>query len=335
MNILILGGCGFIGSHLGKRFTTEGHRVHVVDIKENEYMDRDEFCSRKTICDLRNPDFVDDLIKYTTYDEVYQLAADMGGSGYIFTGEHDADVMHNSSIINLNVAKTAVRYKRVGRVFYSSSACAYSAYNQTDPNNPKCTEDSIYPAFPDSEYGWEKIFSERMYKAFERNYGLKVRIARFHNIFGPQSCYNNGREKAPAALCRKVAEVGKATAKDKTKPYIVSPGEVDIWGDGFQTRSFLYVDECIEGIIKLMRSNCKEILNIGSDEMISINNLAKMIIRISGKNLSINNIDGPQGVRGRNSDNTLIKKELDWAPTASLEEGITKLYHWVNKQVNG
>lgn len=330
MNILILGGCGFIGSHLAKRLLSEGHHIHVVDIKENQYIDRDEFCTRKTIGDLRDPLLIDDLLKHVVYNEVYQLAADMGGAGYIFTGEHDADVMHNSSMINLNVAKAAVQYK-VGRIFYSSSACMYPAYNQIDPSNPNCEESSAYPAAPDSEYGWEKLFSERLYKAFERNYGLQVRIARFHNIFGTHGTWQGGKEKAPAAICRKVAETPSMKDYQSSDPV----KEIDIWGDGTATRSFLWIDECVEGIVRLMRSNCTDIVNIGSNEMISINSLAQMVIDISGKQLLINNIPGPTGVAGRNSHNKLIQDRVGWAPSQPLHTGIEKLYEWVNQQVNG
>jgi nucleoside-diphosphate-sugar epimerase len=244
----------------------------------------------------------------------------MGGAGYIFTGEHDADVMHNSALINLNVAHESVK-KKVGKIFYSSSACIYPKYNQLDPNNPKCSEDSAYPAAPDSEYGWEKLFSERLYMSYMRNYGLDIRIARFHNIFGPEGSWDNGKEKAPAALCRKVS---------------ITPdgGEIEVWGDGLQTRSFLYIDECIEGIRQLMASDLTEPVNLGSEEMISINNFAKMIIEISNKDITIKNIDGPEGVRGRNSDNKLIYEVLNWKPTQSLRSGIEQTYNWVDKKVS-
>jgi GDP-D-mannose 3', 5'-epimerase len=243
----------------------------------------------------------------------------MGGAGYIFTGENDADVMHNSALINLNVADLCKK-QRVGRVFYSSSACIYPAHNQINPDNPQCEESTAYPANPDSEYGWEKLFSERLYAAFARNYGLQVRVARFHNIFGPEGTWQGGKEKAPAALCRKVAQCADG---DK----------IQVWGDGLQTRSFLYIDECVEGIRKLMESDFEGPVNIGSDEMISINNLAQMIIDISGKNIRVENIAGPTGVRGRNSDNTLIQKELQWIPSASLKEGIEKTYKWIEWQI--
>lgn len=335
MNILVLGAGGFIFGHLAKKLHENNHRVIAVDIKPHDYWSENEMCTHFVYGDLRDPLFVDKLFtEWETFDEVYQGAADMGGAGYIFTGEHDADVMHNSAMINLNVAKAAVQYK-AGRVFYSSSACMYPEYNQLDPENPNCSEDSAYPAAPDSEYGWEKLFSERLYHAFMRNYGLQVRIARFHNIFGPQGTWTGGREKAPAAICRKVAEgvswnIGEQVSRLDPNG---NAGVIDIWGDGLQTRSFLYIDECVEGIIRLMRSDCTKVLNIGSEEMISINDLAKMVIDISGKNLIINNIDGPTGVRGRNSDNTLIRKELNWAPERPLREGMEKLYSWINQQV--
>lgn len=340
-----MGAAGFIGGHLCKRLKSEGHTVTGVDIKQPEHWDSRDICTYFVQEDLRTYNIEKLLFDFGPVDELYQLAADMGGAGYIFTGEHDADIMHNSAMINLRVAEACIKNGKVGRVFYSSSACIYPAHNQTDPNNPNCEESSAYPAAPDSEYGWEKIFSERLYKSFERNYGLQVRIARFHNIFGPYGTYTGGREKAPAAICRKVAEI--------TYPYLhkfkdddfgqVSfvhndafdgPISIDIWGDGTATRSFLYIDECVEGVIKLMRSDCTDIVNIGSDEMISINDLAKMIIRISGKNLAINNIPGPTGVQGRNSHNKLIFSKLGWKPSQPLEQGITTLYNWVNSQIH-
>jgi GDP-D-mannose 3',5'-epimerase len=316
-NILVLGGGGFIGSHLVKRLKKDGNFVCVVDLKKPEFSPSyaDEFITG----DLRTQSVCNDAFSITKFDEVYQLAADMGGAGYIFTGENDANIMHNSALINLNIVERCLKHN-VERVFYSSSACMYPAYNQEDPDNPKCSEDSAYPAAPDSEYGWEKLFSERLYLSFMRNYGMYVRIARYHNIFGPQGSWNNGKEKAPAALCRKVAQ-----AQDNTF--------IEVWGDGKQTRSFLYIDECIEATIRLMRSDFCGPVNIGSEEMISINNLAKMIIKISGKNLSIDNIDGPIGVRGRNSDNKLLKQKIGWEPTQSLENGIQKTYDWINEQV--
>jgi nucleoside-diphosphate-sugar epimerase len=317
--VVVLGGGGFIGGHLARRLKQKGHKVYICDLKYNEYFTKEEICDEFVIGDLTNPKVVEFVIPKFA-DEVYQLAADMGGAGYIFTGDHDADVMYNSAMINLNVARTCVA-KNVKKVFYSSSACMYPEHNQLDPDNPQCSEDSAYPANPDSEYGWEKLFSERVYLAFNRNYGLDVRIARFHNIFGPQGTWQKGKEKAPAAICRKVAEANDG-------------GEIEIWGDGKQTRSFLFIMECIEGINKLMESDFMDPVNIGSDEMISINDLAKMVINISGKNLTIKNIDGPTGVRGRNSDNTLIKERLGWAPSLSLEQGMKATYKWIYDQVH-
>ena len=313
--ILVNGAGGFIGGHMVKRLKAEGHWVRAVDLKHHEYFvpPADEFI----VGDLRDQRLVADVVD--GIDEVYQFAADMGGAGYIFTGEHDADVMHNSASVNLNTLhfglKTGVR-----RFFYSSSACIYPAYNQTDPLNPKCSEDSAYPAEPDSEYGWEKLFSERLYMSYMRNYGAVVRVARFHNIFGPEGTWTGGKEKAPAALCRKVAE-----AEDG--------GEIEIWGDGEQTRSFLYIDECIEGVRRLVDSDCAEPLNIGSEEMVTINQLAAMIMAIAGKRLKTNHIHGPLGVRGRNSDNRLIAERLRWKPSRPLREGLAKTYAWIFEQV--
>jgi nucleoside-diphosphate-sugar epimerase len=289
-----------------------------VDLKHHEYCKThaDEFY----IGDLRDTKIVDFVID-ESFDEIYQLAADMGGAGYIFTGEHDADVMHNSAMINLNVADVANK-KKVGKVFYSSSACMYPEYNQLDPNNPNTSEDSAYPANPDSEYGWEKLFSERLFLSYKRNYNLDVRIARFHNIFGPEGAWTNGKEKAPAAICRKVAETPEG-------------GHIEIWGDGLQTRSFLYVEECVEGIRRLMESDFTGPVNIGSEEMVSINDFAKMIIELSGKKIGIKHIEGPTGVRGRNSDNNLIFEKLNWKPSDSLLNGIKKTYAWINEQVAG
>lgn len=347
MNICILGGNGFIGSHLAKRLKEEGHWVRVVDIQENSYMNVQEFSNENILGDLRDPAIVSRALcgpdqfqdddHNNAFDEVYQLAADMGGAGYIFTGEHDADIMHNSALININVAQECIR-KGVKRLFYSSSACIYNQELQKDSDNPGMKEDSAWPLNPDSDYGIEKGFSERLYKAFERNYNLEVRIARFHNIFGPKGSWNNGKEKAPAAICRKVAEIQYPYFhKQDTVTYVhtdslYGPLSIDIWGDGNQTRSFLYIDECLEGVIRLMKSDCREILNIGSDEIISINDLAQMVIDISGKNLTINNIDGPIGVMGRNSHNELIFKEIGWKPSHPLREGIEKLYNWINEQ---
>src|ERR1022692_3313170 len=267
--------------------------------------------------DMRDPSLVRDVVR--EIDVVYQLAADMGGAGYIFTGEHDADVMHNSATINLNCLHFGVK-AGVRKFFYSSSACMYPEYNQVDSLNPKCAEDSAYPAAPDSEYGWEKLFSERLYFAYMRNYGIQVRIARFHNIFGPEGTWAGGREKAPAALCRKVAE-----AEDR--------GEIEIWGDGEQTRSFLYIDECLEGVRRLVDSEFTGPVNIGSEEMVTINQLAGMIADIAGKRLRVVHVPGPLGVRGRNSDNHLIRERLKWAPSRSLREGLEKTYAWIESQV--
>lgn len=313
---LVFGAGGFIGSHLVKRLKQEGYWVRGVDLKYPEFSktSADDFI----IADLRKQGVYANIFDIK-FDVLFQLAADMGGAGFVFTGSNDADIIHNSALINLNTAENAVHYE-VGKVFYSSSACIYPEYNQLDPQNPKCSEDSAYPAAPDSEYGWEKLFSERLYLSFMKNYDLDVRIARYHNIFGPDGTWQGGREKAPAALCRKVIE-----AKDGNS--------IDVWGDGLQTRSFLFIDECVEGTLQLMKSNYKQPLNIGSEEMISINDLARMIIDISGKELSIKNITGPLGVRGRNSDNTLIYKEIGWKPNASLRDGIKKTYNWINEQI--
>ena len=317
---LVLGAGGFIGGHLVTRLKNEGYWVRGVDIKEHEYKktDADEFF----VLDLRNASNVSTSFTLNgvdcTFDEVYQLAADMGGAGYIFTGEHDADVMHNSAMINLNVANQAIKYTKMPKVFYSSSACMYPEYNQLDPNNPNCSEASAYPAAPDSEYGWEKLFSERLYLAYNRNYGLPIRIGRFHNIFGPYGSWNNGKEKAPAAVCRKVAE---------------NETSIEIWGDGLQTRSFLYVEECVEAILRFMQSDFNGPMNIGSDEMVSINQLASMVMQVANKNLSIINKPGPQGVRGRNSDNTLIFEKLNWKPSEPLIKGIEPTYTWIKNQL--
>ena len=316
---LVLGAGGFIGGHLANKLKREGFWVRGVDLKHNEHqgLPIDDF----RIGDLRNPIITKEVIDQP-FDEVYQLAADMGGAGYIFTGNHDADVMHNSATINLNVAHQAV-VAGVKKIFYSSSACMYPEYNQMDPDNPKLSEDSAYPAAPDSEYGWEKLFSERLYFAFNRNYGLDVRVARFHNIFGPQGTWTGGKEKAPAAMCRKVAEAIK-DGKD----------EIEIWGDGKQTRSFLYIDECLGGVRRLMDSETFfGPVNIGSDEMVTINQLAEYAMEIAGKKLNIKHIEGPLGVRGRNSDNKLIKEKLGWAPTIPLKEGLAKTFAWINEQV--
>lgn len=310
---LVLGGGGFIGSHLVKRLKKQKYWVRAVDLKKPEFSSSpaDEFI----VGDLRDPQLVASVID-RDFDEVYQLAADMGGAGYIFTGENDANVMHNSALINLNVAYEASR-KLVKKIFYSSSACMYPEYNQLDPNNPKCSEESAYPAAPDSEYGWEKLFSERLYMSFDRNYKLNCRIARFHNIYGPEGTYKDGKEKAPAALSRKVVEAEEN-------------GKIEVWGDGLQTRSFLYIDDCINGILALMNSDYREPVNIGSEEMVSINTLAQTLINISNKSIKIENIEGPQGVRGRNSDNKLVYEKTGWKPSITLREGLEHTYKWIN-----
>ncbi|WP_447728376.1 NAD-dependent epimerase/dehydratase family protein [Sphingomonas koreensis] len=312
---LVCGAGGFIGSHLVKRLKREGYWVRGVDLKFPEFgeTEADDFL----IGDLRDQSVCDRVID-RKFDEVYQLAADMGGAGYIFTGEHDADIMHNSATINLNVADRAHK-RNNNRVFYSSSACMYPAYNQEDPDNPNCAESSAYPAAPDSEYGWEKLFSERLFLAYNRNHGMNNRVARYHNIFGPEGTWTGGKEKAPAAICRKVA-----MAK--------SGDSIEIWGDGLQTRSFLYIDECVEGTIRLTRSNFEGPVNIGSDEMVSINGLVDLVADISGKTIIKNNIPGPTGVRGRNSDNRLIEQELGWRPSQTLKAGLEKTYAWIEAQ---
>lgn len=312
---VVLGGGGFIGSHLVKKLKKNGYWVLAADLKHPEYAET--HADKFIMGDLRLQSVCDEIFD-RGFDEVYQLAADMGGAGYIFTGDHDADVMHNSALINLNVIERCYK-KKIGKVFYSSSACVYPEYNQLDPNNPKCSEESAYPAAPDSEYGWEKLFSERLYLSYARNYGVQVRIARFHNIFGPEGSWNNGKEKAPAAACRKVA-------MDTT-------GEIEIWGDGSQTRSFMYIDECLEAVEHFMKSEFSGPINIGSEEMISINNLANMVIEISGKDIKIKNIPGPTGVRGRNSDNNLFREKIGWESKAQLRDGIEKTYSWILNQV--
>ena len=351
---LVLGGGGFIGGHLAKRLKEEGYWVRVVDIKcKHEYWNHSEMSDEYICGDLRDPNLVSrvmfapkqqsvytplDFENYDTeysiensFDEVYQLAADMGGAGYIFTGDNDANVMHNSSLINLNVAYYATKMK-VKRIFYSSSACMYPEHNQLDPNNPNCEESSAYPANPDSEYGWEKLFSERLFLAFNRNYKTNVRVARFHNIFGPQGTWCGGKEKAPAAMCRKVAETPDG-------------GEIEVWGDGSQTRSFLYIDECIEAVLRFMRQdNFLGPVNIGSEEMVTINQLTEMVIKLSGKNLKIKNIFGeefkdkygfkcPIGVKGRNSDNKLYREKMGWSVDKPLVDGLSKTYTWINQMV--
>ena len=348
---LVLGGGGFIGGHLAKRLKEENYWVRIVDMKDkHEFWNHEDICDDYVSGDLTDPKIVENVFRleylkghninsnYTYYkqpytdvksfDEVYQLAADMGGAGYIFTGDNDANVMHNSALVNLNVAKQATDTK-VGILFYSSSACIYPEHNQLDPDNPNCEESSAYPAAPDSEYGWEKLFSERLYFSFHRNYGLNIRVARFHNIFGPQGTWDGGKEKAPAAMCRKVAE---------------NNTEIEVWGNGKQTRSFLYIDDCIEAVLRFMRQeHFRGPVNIGSEEMVTINELAHLVINISQKPLHINNIEGkefekkygfkcPIGVQGRNSDNTLYKKHINWGVSQSLEEGMKKTYQWINTQ---
>lgn len=316
---LVCGAGGFIGGHLVKRLKDEGYWVRGIDLKYPEYgaSKADEFM----IGDLRNKTVCQTALMINSihlpFDEVYQLAADMGGAGFVFTGEHDAEIMQNSAMINLNILDLNARYNKI---FYSSSACMYPEHNQLDPLNPKCSEDSAYPANPDSEYGWEKLFSERLYLAYARNYKLDVKIARFHNIFGPQGTWTGGREKSPAAFCRKIIE---------------ATDTMEMWGAGHQTRSYLYIDECIEGIRTLMKSNKSGPYNIGSEEMISMNDFAKMIMSIENKKLKIKHIKGPIGVQGRNSDNTLIRKDLGWEPKSKLIDGITKTYFWIKEQMNG
>lgn len=311
---LVCGAGGFIGGHLVKRLKAEGFWVRGADIKLHDFSPPpcDEFLQG----DLRDQAFCRKVVD-VKFDEIYQLAADMGGAGYIFTGENDAAVMHNSALINLNIIELAHQFK-AGKIFYSSSACIYPEHNQTDPDNPNCSEDSAFPANPDSEYGWEKLFSERLYFSYMRNYSLDVRVARFHNIFGPEGTWRGGKEKAPAAVCRKVAE---------------SNDSIEIWGDGKQTRSFLYINECLDGMRKFMDSSFNGPVNIGSEEMVSINQLAEYVMGIAGKKLSINHIKGPQGVRGRRSDNTLIYAKIGWKPSLPLKDGLISTFKWINQQV--
>lgn len=313
---LVCGAGGFIGSHLVARLKRDGFWVRGVDLKFPDYEESvaDEFI----VGDMRQIDLCERVVD-RDFHEVYQLAADMGGAGYIFTGQHDADIIHNSATINLNVADLC-RRRGVGRVFFSSSACVYPAVNQADPDNPNCEETSAYPAAPDSEYGWEKLISERLYQSYARNYGMTCRIARYHNIFGPWGTWDGGKEKAPAAICRKVAQADHG-------------GEIEIWGDGLQTRSFLYIDECIEGTIRLMRSDFAGPVNIGSEEMVSINRLVDMVCEIAGKRLHKRHVAGPMGVRGRRSDNRLIAERLHWRPTQSLMDGLEKTYAWIESQL--
>jgi len=338
---LVLGAGGFIGGAMVKRLKSEGYWVRGVDLKHHEHFDITEVADEFIISDLRDRSRVSTVMfapkqsgkmdSENSFDEVYQFAADMGGAGFIFTGENDADIMHNSAMINLNVAEQALK-KNIKKVFYSSSACMYPEYNQLDPDNPKCSEGSAYPAAPDSEYGWEKLFSERLYLAFHRNHGLDVSIARYHNIFGPEGTWDGGREKAPAALCRKAALASR------------DGEDIEVWGDGKQTRSFLYIDECIEATRRLMQSDFMGPVNIGSEEMISINNFAQMAIDISGKNLNIHNIQGeefeakyghpcPVGVRGRNSDNAIVREKLNWDYEEPLRVGMEKTYAWIKQQI--
>lgn len=313
---LVLGGGGFIGSHMVRKLKEENFWVRAVDLKYPEFSETkaDDFIR----ADLRDPVVAREAIDQK-FDEIYQFAADMGGAGFVFTGENDADIMHNSALININVLEACLR-RNSKKIFYSSSACMYPEHNQNDPLNPNCEEISAYPANPDSEYGWEKLFSERLYLAFARNYNFEISIARYHNIFGPEGTWQGGREKAPAAICRKVA-----LAKNDDV--------IDVWGDGKQTRSFLIVDECIEGTQKLMRSNFSGPVNIGSDEMVTINELVNKVAEISKKNIAINNIKGPEGVRGRNSDNRLIKQNLNWSPSKALSWGLEKTYIWIESQI--
>ena len=314
--VLVLGAGGFIGSHLVKRLKAEGCHVTGVDLKRPDFSGScaDDFI----LGDLRAPTLVARVFS-RPFDEVYQMAADMGGAGYIFTGDNDAAIMHNSALVNLNVAEAA-RVAEVGRLFYASSACVYPERNQLDPDNPVCSEDSALPAAPDSEYGWEKLFSERLYQTYARNHAMTCRVARYHNIFGPEGTWSGGREKAPAALCRKVAEAPDG-------------GVIEIWGDGLQTRSFLFIDDCVEATLRLTRSDFAGPVNIGSEEMISINDLARMVIALSGKALSIRNVPGPEGVRGRTSDNRLIRARLGWDPALDLRAGMARTYDWIAAQV--
>ena len=314
--VLVCGAGGFIGGHLVRRLKEEGAWVRAVDLKRPEFSETkaDDF----VVGDLRDPRVCQDVYD-RRFDEVYQLAADMGGAGFVFTGDNDAAIMHNSAMINLNILELA-RERGVGKIFYSSSACIYPERNQMDPERPVTAEDSAYPAAPDSEYGWEKLFSERLYFAYARNYGIDVRVVRFHNIFGEEGTWVGGREKAPAAICRKVAEAEPG-------------GAIEIWGDGTQTRSFLHVEECLEGVRRIMEADFQGPLNLGSEEMVSINHLAELAMRVAGKNLNIKHIPGPLGVKGRNSDNTLVRSVLGWAPSKPLLEGIERTYKWIEKQV--
>jgi len=337
---LVLGAGGFIGSHMVKRLRSEGYWVRGVDLKRPEFSETEahEFIQG----DLRDLNFVERVISFKgylgnfyhfvasqyidTFDEIYQFAADMGGAGFVFTGENDADIMHNSATINLNVLEAQRQlndFKGVNKtkIFYSGSACMYPEHNQLDPDNPDCREESAYPAAPDSEYGWEKLFSERLFFAYSRNYGIPVRVARYHNIFGPEGTWEGGREKAPAAICRKVAYLPE------------EGGSIEVWGDGLQTRSFLYIDECIEATRRMMESDFQGPVNIGSEEMVTINQLVETAAKVAGKNVEKNHIDGPLGVRGRNSNNDLIREKLGWDYSQPLEEGIRKTYDWISDQI--
>ena len=328
-NALVLGAGGFIGSHMAKRLKSEGYWVRGVDLKNTEFSASvaDEFI----VGDLRNPALVNRVITLDApdlaFDEIYQFAADMGGAGFVFTGDHDADIMHNSATINLNVLDAQREINEVNKInktkiFYSGSACMYPEYNQMDPDNPNCEEISAYPANPDSEYGWEKLFSERLFLSYHRNYKLPVAIARYHNIYGPEGTWDGGREKAPAAICRKIAKLPS------------SGGEIEVWGDGLQTRSFLFIDECIEATRRLMKSNFTEPINIGSEEMVTINQLVEIVSEISGKSVTRKHkLDAPTGVRGRNSSNNLIRRVLDWDYDMSLKQGLEKTYDWIENQV--
>ena len=338
---LVLGAGGFIGSHMVKRLRAEGYWVRGVDLKHTEFSksEANEFITG----DLRDVDFVRRVIRFKgdqgnfyesvpdryhlPFDEIYQFAADMGGAGFVFTGENDADIMHNSVSINLNVLEEQRKFNEtVGnktKIFYSGSACMYPEHNQLDPDNPDCREESAYPAAPDSEYGWEKLFSERLYFAYNRNHGIPVRVARYHNIFGPEGTWDGGREKAPAAICRKVAYLP------------AEGGAIEVWGDGEQTRSFLFIDECIEATRRLMDSDFMGPVNIGSEEMVTINQLVDTAAKVSGKTVHKIHIDGPLGVRGRNSNNDLIREKLGWDYSQTLEEGIDKTYNWIVEQIDG
>ncbi len=316
MKAIVLGAGGFIGHHLVNRLKQEGYYVKGIDLKNPEFepSNADEFI----LGDLRDPHLCAEHIT-TDYDEVYQLAADMGGAGYLFTGENDFNVMHNSAMVNLNVSKCVID-QNIATVFFSSSACIYPKVNQLDSKNPNCEESSAYPADPDSEYGWEKLFSERLYLAALRNYGVNVKIARFHNVYGPQGTWDSGKEKAPAAICRKVAE-------------IQSGGTIEIWGDGSQTRSFLYITDCLDGVRSFMKSNFQGPVNIGSEEMVSINQLAEIVLKHANKSASLKHVEGPIGVNGRTSDNRLAKEKINWEPTVSLKKGIGLMYDWISDQV--